>query len=507
MKRMKKMMALVIAMVMMVAMALPAMAANITINRDSTAEDGTTSGTVFTYYEILKADLSALTADDYDTNGAPKSDAKVVYYVDKQALATALGNLTTGDPATNIFRVTQVGTTSRWNVELLADSISGADLAEALNVAAVTGNAEATDSFTMTSTSVTKDGLDPGYYLITASNGTVLVAQTLAEVEINEKNQYPGVDKKITGENGTAVTETTANDVNIGDTVTYTVPVTIPADVANKDIVVTGKMYKGLTLDTSSMSAVNNDTTPATITGLSFATATGDDADYNYYTVTIPAATVTANAGKTITLTYTATVNKDALINGDNPNTVTLTFDNYTTTDHTVITKTHKVEIKKVTEDGTTRLAGVKFTLTRDDATAPGYVGKGTTDATKDQSVWGATATEYETDNSNNIVFDGLDAGTYTLTETFTPNGYNPLSGPITVVVAEDGTVTYTSTDPHNTVDNASATDGVITIQNQSGSVLPSTGGIGTTIFYVIGAILVLGAGILLVTRRRMNAN
>ena len=506
MKHWRKLLVAVAAVVMAMAMAVPAYAdptASITINRDSTAESGTTSGTEFTYYEIMKADLSGLTADDYDDNGAPKSNAKVVYYVDKQGLANALGSLTTGNPATNIFRVTQVGTTNRWNVELLAKTISGAELAAALNVDAVKNNAEVSDTFTMTGASVTKDNLDPGYYLITASNGTVLVAQTLANVTINEKNTYPTVNKSITGENGTAITATTANDVNIGDTVTYTVPVAIPGDAAAKDIVVHDKMYKGLTLNTNSLSNDKN------ITGLAIVdddtVATADRVEgYNYYKIVIPAASVTANKGKTINLSYTATLNKDAVINGDNKNAVSLTYDNYTTTEHEVTTKTHKIEVNKT--DGTDKLAGVKFTLTRDNATAPGYVGKGTTEATKDQSVWGATATEFVTATQGNIVFDGLDAGTYTLTETFTPSGYNPLSGPITVVVAEDGTVTYTSSDPNNTADNTTAAGGVITIVNQSGATLPSTGGMGTTILYVIGGIMVLLAVVFLITKKRVVA-
>ena len=116
----------------------------------------------------------------------------------------------------------------------------------------------------------------------------------------------------------------------------------------------------------------------------------------------------------------------------------------------------------------------------------------------------------------------GLDQGTYYLEETVAPEGYNLLDEAVAVTISAthttEGTtdqVTYSSstgaTITDGTVDltqDANAKQPVATVQiiNNSGSVLPSTGGIGTTIFYVIGAILVLGAGILLVTRRRMNA-
>ena len=85
------------------------------------------------------------------------------------------------------------------------------------------------------------------------------------------------------------------------------------------------------------------------------------------------------------------------------------------------------------------------------------------------------------------------------MVETGTASGYNKLTEAIEVTIDEEGNVTYSIGD----VDGS----GQIDITNNSGSVLPSTGGIGTTIFYVIGAILVLGAGVLLVTRRRMSAN
>ena len=108
-------------------------------------------------------------------------------------------------------------------------------------------------------------------------------------------------------------------------------------------------------------------------------------------------------------------------------------------------------------------------------------------------------ATELVTGEDGHIYAYGLDADTYILTETETLDGYNLLDGTITVTIAEDGTVTYAGT-------GASADGSSITVVNESGSLLPTTGGMGTTVIYIVGALLVIGAGVVLVVRRRMSA-
>jgi len=127
----------------------------------------------------------------------------------------------------------------------------------------------------------------------------------------------------------------------------------------------------------------------------------------------------------------------------------------------------------------------------------------------KDTNTSGVTATA-EVGPDGVVTFKGLGKGTYTITESKTPSGYNTIS-PVTVEI--DFTANPENDAPHWKKVSGDATynstTGVfeITIQNQKGTELPETGGIGTTIFYVLGAILVIGAGVLLVTRRRMNAN
>lgn len=121
------------------------------------------------------------------------------------------------------------------------------------------------------------------------------------------------------------------------------------------------------------------------------------------------------------------------------------------------------------------------------------------------------TATDHKVSaavDANGIVrFDGLGAGTYTIKETVTPEGYNTIPDQTVVITFnEDGTTKWSTSSTSTAYD---ATEGIFKIEivNQTGSELPSTGGIGTTIFYVLGALLVVGAGVLLVTRRRMKTN
>ena len=106
--------------------------------------------------------------------------------------------------------------------------------------------------------------------------------------------------------------------------------------------------------------------------------------------------------------------------------------------------------------------------------------------------------TEVTTDATGKFTIAGLDADTYYLTETAAPAGYNKLAGPVTVVIGENGVVNAT-TEASQGVDE-------VKVLNQTGTELPSTGGIGTTIFYVVGGVLVVGAVALLIVRRRRNA-
>ena len=106
--------------------------------------------------------------------------------------------------------------------------------------------------------------------------------------------------------------------------------------------------------------------------------------------------------------------------------------------------------------------------------------------------------TAITTDATGKFTIKGLDADTYYLTETAAPAGYNKLADPVTIFIGEDGVVNATDDNPNGVTE--------VKVLNQSGSELPSTGGMGTTVFYVVGGILVVGAIVLLVARKRMAA-
>ena len=188
MKKMRKIFALLIAMVMVLGMSTTVFAGSITINPPADATGEIT--TSYEYYEIIKASI----------NGD-----KVSYYVESPASDTLAGLLdaVTVDGA-DLFTVTKSADGTRWNITVnkKADNTDytdsdGAKIAAALNTDAIKAAAVAHDSFAYDSASgeAVADNLDNGYYLVTSSLGTALVLQTLGDVEIQTKNTYPSTGK------------------------------------------------------------------------------------------------------------------------------------------------------------------------------------------------------------------------------------------------------------------------------------------------------------------------
>ena len=399
--------------------------------------------------------------------------------------------------------------------------------------------------------------LDPAEEVVAA----VALTTTDPNAEVKPKASVPTIDKKIkkvqegTTEISDALLDTKgqAAVAKVGSTVTYEITATTPDLTGYTDYTYTigDDISTGLTYDKTSFTLTINGAAATYVTSTTTAT---DDNELIFksgdkgFDLTIPySVLLAAGAGKDVVLTYNCTVNSSALTYDYENNTADLTYskspyDN--TTNKTPEKKTYVIDLNLDVDkidgsDSTKHLDGATFKLYREVSTPaaePG--GEATTskeyyqwDATNGKVTWVATQAagdSFTTDSTGKLSQQvrGLDKGTYYFEETVAPKGYNLLSAPVAVVISvtEDAngeTVTYSATYGG---ENASMTNGEVdltaatqssgkqpvatgTIQNNSGTELPSTGGIGTTIFYVIGAILVLGAGILLVTRRRMNAN
>lgn len=453
MKNMKKIVALLLATVMVMAMSINVFAAT-TVTIDPKTPAGATNTPTYTYYVMMKASVG-------------ENDA-VSYYVETEALATALDGLKVGED--DLFTVTKASGAERWNVTINEKYKSDGE-AVATALQSIKDNAIATGTATDNKIELEYDA----YILIESSLGTKLVLDTVTTKTVEEKNTYPSVTK----------TEDISN-AEIGQEVTYTIPVVIPATVAEKDITVVDTITKGLTLNTTIEADQG-------VTGLAWTLdSTGEDGS-KVYKVVIPAATVQANAGKTITLTYKAKVNENAVVKEEEKNKAHVEYDNFTSVDTPEVkVKTFGFDLMKT--DGSNALKGVKFTLQN---SANEYYTVPSDESSVDEDRFVAKKSEVVTPEDGKITFAGLAAGTYTLTETETVDGFNLLTGPITVVIDAEGNATFTG-------DGATGADGTVTIVNNKGAVLPSTGGIGTTMFYVVGSVLVIGAAVVLISKRRM---
>lgn len=351
-----------------------------------------------------------------------------------------------------------------------------------------------------TTSTVTFEGLSLGYYLVDSSVGALCSLNTTAkEVEIQEKNGVPSVEKKVQEDSDDHWDKD--NTADIGQTVNF--QTTITAQAGAQNYVLHDKMDKGLTFNNDinvkkngSVVDTSNYTLNANITdGCTFEIVfTQEFCD-------------ALNADNTIIVTYSATLNENAVIGEKgNTNEAKLEYGDKKTISSKTITKTYQIPVFKYTKknDGTNKgLSGAIFTLSKDPkGDNPIELVKITEPANtyrvaKKREAEGITKiTKVTTPENGSFTIIGLDADTYFLTEIQQPDGYNKLSAPVKIVIKEDGTITIG--DATNTVDK-------VEVENKSGSILPSTGGMGTTLFYIFGAILVIGSGVVLITKKRMK--
>lgn len=348
--------------------------------------------------------------------------------------------------------------------------------------------------------------LDLGYYLVDSSVGSLCVLNTTnPDLTIAEKNGVPSVEKGVSNtQNGTYGT---SNNASIGDTVNF--KTTITAQPGAQNYVLHDKMTDGLTFNNKV--EVKKGESPVATSDYTLKTSGfTDDCTFEIEFKQNFCDTLIAN--DIITVTYSATLNENAVIAGEgNKNETWLKYgDSQSTQPVTTNTKTFEMNVFKFYEDKNNSnaekgLAGAIFKLTKgsQDAENIGFVKTSNVTATddvyrvakKDET---GTVTTITSPKSGKFTIQGLGAGTYYLTETKQPDGYNKLSGPVTVVIDKDGKVKVKNGDAYDEVTQ-------VKVENKSGTVLPSTGGDGTTMIYLIGGALVLGSGVVLATKRRVK--
>lgn len=392
---------------------------------------------------------------------------------------------------------------------------------------------------------------------------TAYIMQVVADVNADPKGDKPSVDKEIKEGDKTVA----SNTASIGDKIEYVVSSKVP-DMSNYKkyyFILNDTMSKGLTFNNDVNITIGDKTLGADDYTVTFVV----DKDNKTTAIKIVFKDFIRykdKKGADIKVTYSATLNQDAditstgninevrLVYSNNPN-ITPKGDDEPGENDNVTGETPKSEVKTYTTglkltkiDGKTKetLTDVKFEIKGDGvkvvlinkevykASENGtfymlkdgtYTETASTDATADQ--YDSTTTKYEkvavvdkttvpTEinakgyvNANGILtFEGLGEGTYTITELVAPNGYNLLKAPITITITANATLDgCTWTVKNGETGLTAGTDHLFAfnVVNNAGTELPSTGGIGTTVFYVLGSVLVLGAIVLLVTKRRMK--
>lgn len=467
-KTFKKLFAALLAAALVLAMAVPAFAVTNTGTNGSITIDNAVSGETYTIYRMF-------TLDSYDA--ASKTYSYTVESAWENFFKTGVGKdyitLTNGHPT--------------WT-----EGADAAAFAKAALAWAKTNNIGHTDQTSATSTNVTFSNLKLGYYLVDSSLGALCSLNTTnPNAKIEEKNGQPTIDKKV--KNGD--TWDTTNDAKIGDTVEFKVEVKVEAGAQN--YVVTDTMDNGLSFISNSVK-INGEALNDNTASLALKQKDGDPT----FTLTFDDNYVAGKVGETIVVTYAATLNKDAVVAG-NKNSATLHYGNKQTVNKETTTYTHEFDLVKV--DGTTNklLDGAEFKLyeTKTSDTALRFV----------KNADGSYRVALNTENGENVTdtivvngkvhISGLDKVNYWLDETHAPAGYNKLTERQEVKLSEGS--------QNATLETGATTwaegNGGVVVKNNAGTVLPSTGGMGTTLFYVIGGGLMVAAVVLLVTKKRME--
>lgn len=497
MKHARKLASLLLALVMVFALATTAFAQDVTGpgGEGSITISNAAKGETYTIYKLFDATVNADGSSIAYTGEIPES-LKTYFAADKNGYISATPEAKDGD---------------KMSAALEAALKAWAEKATA------TAEAQSDGS------TLNFKKLAYGYYVVTTTQGqqVISVDSTTPNAKIVDKNSSTPTDLSKTA---------SSEDVSIGDTVTYTVSFKTSnyygAGTEAKEIV-------SYTIEDTLPDFLSNVTvTSISVDNDSINDQTGGTPQFNNKKIVIKWYDEANNKflynnGATVTITYTAVVTDSAAIDGEgNTNKVTVTW---TTkdgnepdpgkleTEETIYT--YAIALKKVSDKGV-NLPGAEFEF-------PFYV-KSDADATDGAYIYAGTdpgtglTNRITTPNDGVIVVKGVKSGSYNnIKEVTAPAGYNKLTDPVTVKAEKTGRTTTQTTvyldENGNTTDtqtekttevkvdiNTIAATAVVVV-NKAGTELPSTGGMGTTVFYVLGAVLVLGAVVLLVTKKRMS--
>lgn len=480
MKHARKLASLLLALVMVFALATTAFATG-TVNTPTTGTitvDNPVAGRTYTAYKIFDVVYDAAKKHySYTIKDTSEWFKTVKAYADGENSGLTLTEVEVG--ATDTYVVT---TTSDFSAPPFAEALKAALDADATTF---TGK-ELTKSGTPEKASATVNEL--GYYFVSSGTGALCnLTTTNPDVTIHDKNDMP-FEK-----------EADKTNVDVGQTVKFIITGKVPDYTGFETYTyeITDTMSEGLTFNRNSLAVKVGS---ADVTAVTDKCTIAYDAETAPNTFKVTILVKNCTVGDAITVTYTATVNEKAIA-VVSKNEAKLTYSN-DPTDSTKMTTTpaqkqevytSKIVIDKY-ETGKlgTKLPGAEFVLFREAPHNEAQYAAVQNDiqyykwdeATKTVSwVDDIDAATKVTTNANGAAsFDGLANGTYYLVETKAPAGYNPLTAPVPVTVAGS------STD----ITKLSVT---AKVENQAGTLLPSTGGVGTTVFYVLGAVLVLGAG------------
>ena len=498
MKSIKRIIALLLTAVMTMTMSVTAFAASpncsLTVNVKGGQDLKGQTINLYKLFDVTTSNSDGKTNYAYTVNDTYKA-----------ALATTLSIPETSKNEDFVKKVSELDKTG---VQKFANDFTASALTKKLSAT------ETSNKIDESKTSYDFKNLQPGYYLVYVTGGkeiqSSLVTVDKATNTVNLKTLAPSITKKAD-----------KDTVSIGQVVKYTVIGSVPDTTGYAEYIymIHDTLSNGLDfVNDASGTAVNGNTVNVTVAfgkgttdeGTAPTTATLDTTNNKKMSLDLSAwvRANQTNKGKEFTVTYYAKVNNKAvveeknkaeLVYGNNPSDTT------TTKPSEVKTPTYYLNINKYAKNDSKKLAGAKFKLYKDSVdennvikvtgSEGNYVVDPASTTTEFVSVDSITSEGY------NLHVNGLAAGTYYLVETKAPAGYNKLTDPIKVEIKKSTNEVVNAWTLFNNDKNVD--DKIIDVENSTGSILPSTGGMGTIAFTVVAALLVLGVAVSFIRDRK----